>query len=312
MGTFDRRLPEKSWDALEALMAKVSWWPDLLKQWAPSGSGGGLRLAIRDGRLNFYLDGQSIAEIRFGLGGHKPTLRVHHKYVISHADGQKYWKCSGESGLDISGHQVRWGGPDMLQKWMSNSRCYGGEEKRCIEKVLATSPKVIDLEMGLPAFKEPKTALRMDIVALEPTTHKIRLVFWEAKMIGDKRLRSKTKPEVLRQIRDYRSYLNNETRRQDIIRAYRESCSIMRKLHGMASRVTEIGSLDPVILAATEPDVCMEIEDLPRLLVFDDGKNRRKDRWQGHLRALCEEVPVVVDAGTDALKPLELIPGACG
>ena len=308
MGTFSRRLPKRSWEALEALISKTSWWPNLLAHWAPSGSEGYLRLAIRDGYMNFYSGGQSIAKITFGRGGNQPTLSVHHKYVISHAKGQKNLKCSAEEGLDAGGSPVAWGGPRMLRKWISNSYCYRGEEKRCIENVLTISPKVIDLEMGLPAFNGREIALRMDIVALEPATHGVRLVFWEGKMIGDGRLRSRNRqPEVFKQIDAYRSYLQDEKRKQGIIQGYRKSCRIMERLHGMASRVApHIGPLDPLISAAAERDSHIEIEEQPRLLVFDDGKKRRADIWQEHLRVLCREVPVVVvGPGTDALSPLE-------
>ena len=314
MGTFGRRLPKESWDALEDLMCKASWWPDLLAHWAPSGNESGLRLAIRDGYINFYLAGQSIGKLTFGHGGNKPTIHVHHKYVIPNAQGQRYLKCSGESGLDDHGRPVHWSGSDMLQEWMSYSGRHRGNEKTCIEKVVAMSPKVIDLEMGLPAIEGQKTALRMDIVSLEPAMDRIRLVFWEAKMIGNSELRSKThKPKVVKQVHAYKAYLTDGARRQRIVEAYRESCRIIRDLHRMASCKTTKSPLDPLILAAAEPDSPLEIEQSPRLLIFDDERKRREDKWQEHLDVLCKEVPVtIVQCKATTLRPLESMQRVCG
>ena len=313
MSTFARRLPKRALAALEALMSsQTSWWPDLLAHWAPSGSEGCLRLAIRNGYANFYSSGQSIAKVTFGHGGNAPTLSVHEKYVSGpSAQGQRYVKFSGEGGNDADGCPTDWA--ERLRKWISNSVKHRGKEKPCIEAVVAASPKVIDLEMGLPAVDGRKTALRMDIVSLERTTDGIRLVFWEGKMIGDGRLRSKVhNPRVFEQVDAYSSYLQDGAREQRIVKAYRESCRIIRDLHGMASTTT-MARLDPLILAAAESDSRLDIEKQPRLVIFDDGKERREDSWQEHLGVLRKKVPVaIVQCGTETLTPLESIPRAGG
>ena len=56
----------------------------------------------------------------------------------------------------------------MLRSWIANSVKHRGPEKCAVEKAVAEMPTVIDLEMGLPAYGDQKTALRMDMVALEP------------------------------------------------------------------------------------------------------------------------------------------------
>ena len=245
---FDRQLPANGLAALENLMSELgSWWPDLLARWAPSGSEGCLRLAIRNGSINFYSNGQSIARITFGNGGRRPALGIHRKYVmgVQAPAGQKYFRLSSKEGRDPEGRRAAWGGPGMLRAWIRNSECHSGDEKRCIEAVVVSSPKVIDLEMGLPAFDRRNGALRMDMVALEQATNGIRLVFWEAKLIRDKRLRSREhNPEVFKQIDAYRLYLSDADRMQRIVEAYRNSCRIMRELHRMASAKMMIGPLD--------------------------------------------------------------------
>ena len=196
-----------------------------------------MRLAIRNNYMNFYSKGQSIARITFGRGGASPTMRIHEKYVKEFSDGgQRYIKLTDREGRDPDGCLVTWGGPEMLNQWINNSRKYSGREKRHIEFLVQHSPKVIDLEMGLPAFGDRKTSLRMDLVSLEGTPDDIRLVFWEAKMIGDSRLRSRTQqPKVFEQINAYRSYLADPTRKKRVELAYRQCCRIICDIHKLAS-----------------------------------------------------------------------------
>ena len=199
MSDFNRRLPDNALTALQALMSRqIGWWPHLLAHWAPSGSDGCLRLAIRNGYMNFYSSGQSIAKVTFGHGGHVPALSVHEKYVNGPAaSGQRYIRFSTQDGRDTQEPSSAWGGSKMLQAWIKNSAKHYSNEKRCIEALVAVSPKVIDLEMGVPAVDDRTSALRMDIVSLENAPNGIRLVFWEGKMIGDARLRSRVhEPKV--------------------------------------------------------------------------------------------------------------------
>ena len=298
MTDFRRRLPSKSWNTLQRLASNgTRWWPDLLAQWAPSGSPGGLRLAVRNGYMNFYSKGQSIAKISFGSGGTSPTMRIHEKYVRKCSKGQRYIKFIDDIGHDPDGRSVEWGGPSVLQDWISNSFEYSGPEKRCIDTLVAASPRVIDLEMGLPALGDRKSALRMDMVALEGTEEDIRLVFWEAKMIGDKRLRSRDfEPEVFKQIEYYCEHLSVDSRRQQVATAYRKCCKIICDLHEMAGRVRNVGPLDPLIRAAAKSDGNLSVDVAPKLVIFDDGKKRDEAAWQEHLQVLCGKLRVGLES----------------
>ena len=240
-----------------------------------------------------------------------PAMSIHQKYLRRSATGQRCVKFSAE-GRSYDGSPAIWGGPKMLRECIRNSECHRGKEKSCIEGMVAASPKVIDLEMGLPAGEGRKTTLRMDIVTLEPATDYIRLVFWEGKMIGDGRLRSRVhNPRVFDQLHAYRLYLQDSAR--DIVEAYREGCRIICHLHGMASQLTTMSRLDPLILAAAEPRSILDVDIQPRLVVFDDGKTRSKDAWEEHLGVLRKRLPVaVVGHGTETLSPLESIPRGGG
>jgi hypothetical protein len=66
MTLFGRRFDRV--DVLENVLSRQShWWKDLLTLWRPSGQPTkedyGLRLAIRDGYMNFYRRGQSVARV---------------------------------------------------------------------------------------------------------------------------------------------------------------------------------------------------------------------------------------------------------
>ncbi len=310
MSDFNRRLPKRSWDRLQELAsARIGWWPDLLECWAPSGHAGTLRLAIRNGYMNFYAAGQSVAKISFGRGGASPTMSIHEKYVKKcPGSGQNYVKLPCDEGADADGRPAPWGGRTMLDTWIARTRCYTSEEKCCVDKLVAVSPKVIDLEMGLPAVGKRKSALRMDMVALEGSPDDLRLVFWEAKLIGDSRLRSrKHEPEVFKQICGYRSYLADADRRQRVTEAYRECCRAIRGLHAMASQVREAHCLDPLVLAAAEPDSALALEDNPRLVIFDDGKKCNNEAWKEHLDVLRCEVPVAIVKTNAIFEPIEEI-----
>lgn len=307
---FGRRLPSNAMGALSQLCSsQVSWWPDLLSNWAPSGTSGNLRLAIRNRYINFYAKGQSVARVHFGRGGASPTMSIHEKYVYSSSDGgQRYIKLSGEKGCDADGCIVTWAGPDMLAEWISKSRCYTSTEKCRIESLVEQSPKVIDLEMGLPAFGKRKSPLRIDLVSLEGTSDDIRLVFWEAKMIGDSRLRSKEcQPKVLEQMDAYRLYLAETIRKQQVIDAYQNCCRIIRDFQEMASGLGLSRPIDPLIVAAAESDR-LHVEERPRLIIFDDGDKRDETAWQKHLEVLCDkEIVTIVDRNSTGL-PLESLP----
>lgn len=308
MAEFHRRLPERSLDRLEELTsARTGWWPDLLASWAPSGSLGVLRLAVRNRYLNLYASGQSIARISFGRGGVSPKMSIHEKYVKKcPGSGQKYVKLPCDKGVDAEGKDVPWGGRGMLDAWIARSGCHTSEEKRCVEALVAVSPKVIDLEMGLPAFGTRKSALRMDMVALEGSPDSLRLVFWEAKLIGNSSLRSRThEPKVLKQIEAYRSYLGDADRKRRVIEAYQQCCGIICDLHEMASRVGTTHRLDPLITVAAKCGSQLALEENPRLVIFDDGGKRNEEAWQEHLRVLRREVPVAIVEKKAIAKPLE-------
>jgi hypothetical protein len=289
MTSFDRAI---SPGGLEALLACCSpggpkWFAQLLSKWRPAGqeSGSdGLRLAIRNGYLNFYRCGQSVARVCFGRGS-RPRAEVHIKYVRKDAaSGQHYVKldCSGLScrGYDDLGP---YGGIAMLETWIAGTRNYAGPEKKFVDCVLAHNANAIDLEMGLPAVANGDTAPRMDLVVLEPNGKNQRIVFWEAKVMGDGRLRKRDQgepPEVIGQLEDYQKWMTRDGHGKAVAKAYKQNCQLLVAFHRCANQINpQIGKLGDGIMAVADSEHLPEVDPKPRLLIDDRGESKS---WAPH------------------------------
>ncbi len=296
MCPFGRALSDEAMKVAGKLVSeKTGWLPDLLANWAPSGSTGMLRIAIRNGYMSFYVKGQSIAKITYNRRDRKLALRIHKKYVIDSPRDEKGYITFDMEGNSTGDNKMKYNDLQTLDAWINRSSNYTNEEKRNIDTLIDETPTIIDLEMGLPAYDGGKNSLRIDIVSLEGNADDLRLAFSEAKMISDSRLRSSIQqPKVLGQIDRYRVYLDSRERRQRIVEAYRQTCGIIRNFHIMASRLTALPHLDPLILAAAEPSSPLGIDDRLRLIIFDDGKPRREEAWHKHLGVLRHKLRVDV------------------
>ena len=160
MSEFARRIERI--DALSDLSSRPAdhWWKDLLSLWRPSGIDAGaygLRLAIRNGYMNFYQRGQSIARIQVDSKG-APTATVHIKYVCGksvESQSQEYMKLRDGWVLRDGEQLEKYQGLQTLRKWINRvDEEYAGDEKCFVDKLVAANPNIIDLEMGLPAWKE--------------------------------------------------------------------------------------------------------------------------------------------------------------
>jgi hypothetical protein len=283
----------------EAILRGNGWFSDLLRNWQPAGeairagsNNAGLsqrytdgsdlkhlRVAFRDGYMNFYRGGQSIAKVSFV--GESLQARIHVKYVEgSKAEGQNYLRLTSAG---IPDHETG------VDEWIRNANGYIGPEKRFVDLIVAHNPNVIDLEMGLPAYsKEENLATRMDLVALEPNRGWWQIVFWEAKLVKDGRARCEgdKAPEVVGQLERYTKWLTDEGRRNRVIEAYQETCRMLVDLHAVAQGVFPgIGELGPGIRAVAAPGALPPgIDCKPRLVIdnmlkdvsFEGNQHRSK------------------------------------
>lgn len=306
----------------DAVFKENAWLCDLLSYWNPSGDAVGrradqedkehLRLAIRYGYLNFYRAGQSVAKVSFDKEG-KLQAKIHNKYVYGkRGSGQSYVKLTSAGfpkGL-VGNQLIRYGGAACLRGWISNANEHGGKEKRFVDLVVAQNPNIIDLEMGLPAYSNGKqSAPRMDLVGLEPVGNGWRIVFWEAKLVGDGRARCRgveKEPRVVEQLKDYTQWLGHENHRDVVARAYQRTCYLLVKLHDVAKRfrpdIEELGLGIRNVATPNAPPLI--IDDKPRLLIDDRTRNVAFTK-NGHLQKLLNlglHVQMVQDPDKMTLK----------
>lgn len=293
MSDFGRKL-----DRLD-LLSKQSelplWWQDMLELWRPSGYAAGdygLRLAIRNGYLNFYRRGQSVAKVEVGKDG-MPFAYTHLKYVAhgEAGNGQEYVTLKGNSIIRNGQLFREYGASEELKSWIEtiDSR-YANVEKSLVDEVVAANPGVIDLEMGLPAWGDQTSVPRMDLVDIEVSDKGPTVVFWEAKCMSDGRLKVSeqtlkdkpgTEPEVMKQLEKYHLFLKEPERRDLVAVAYRQTAQILRQLHSMVPATTrekyQLGAVIANEGAMEKPEVAPRA----RLLVFKENR-LIEDHWKKH------------------------------
>ena len=312
MTVFDRKLPHTDFDQLQNCAKQLPWFRDLLLRWQPAGDAlvgsadkatKHLRLAIRDGYLNFYRLGQSVAKVGFSQAG-VPEAKIHNKYVDDGVGDQSYVLLKGGRLYSAKGEDLgRYTGPDQLDGWIEEAEEYSGREKCFVDEVVARNTNVIDLEMGLPATGDVKTAPRMDLVALEEAANGWRIVFWEAKLMGDGRLRRSGDlvPEVVAQLNAYMLWMAHPGNTERVAKAYHEACRLFVRFHSLAQSVgaapAQLGrGIIAVATAATAPEVDMQ----PRLIIEDRVPNATWEANGHHAKLTSHSVAMHIvreDAG---------------
>jgi hypothetical protein len=167
---FERCL--KDWPAFEKAATSIEphWFKDLLSLWRPSGhcSGeAGLRVAIRNGYLNFYRLGQSVARVYCVSG--ELVAEVHYKYVVLDEpppgmSKSPYLRLT-QNGVSFRDTLVAaYEGRFTLLQWIAvaGGEKYAGDAKSIVDKLVEKNDHVVDLEMALPAWALSKAAVRMD------------------------------------------------------------------------------------------------------------------------------------------------------
>ena len=287
---------------------------DLFSLWRPSGvpSTGnfGLRLAIRNGYLNLYQFGQSMARLSFDRRC-QPVVSLHPKYVLCRSKGEPAGDLSSAyvriSGDAISGRQSglpeRYAGHEMLTKWITTARSYAGDEKKFVDRLVGANSNVIDLEMALPALPGKRSAPRMDIVALEESDGKTRIVFWEAKCMDNSELRARAEPgpgsgaKIFEQLATYEGWVSDPQRSLSVQQAYVSTAKALVELHGIAQSLHDVElPFSDLLRKTAAEDGAPELQSRPRLVIEDGPKN---GSFAPHLERLTDQGYVVriVDAG---------------
>lgn len=259
---------------------------------------------MRDGYLNFYRRGQSVAKVSVVRGALRGE--VHVKYFSDAARlraGQAYGRFE-DGHVRGGGFNATYEGLGTLRAWMPEiDRRYAGTEKQLVDALVAQNPNVIDLEMGQPAWGPIRTAPRMDLVTIEDQ----QVVFWEAKTAGDSRIRCsvpvvpRQMPHVLDQLEKYRLFLEQDTHCWRIAEAYRSAATVIVALREIADQLGPRRPLGPEIMAASKGDP-LRVAREAALVVLDEAPpeggrwrswhaNGHAAKLAGHARVLAQSVP---------------------
>ena len=296
---FERELSDK---ALKLLESRPVWWEDVLKHRFKDHSGEEqpLFLAIRNGYLNAYVEGQSVLKIEFSDGSSTflsvlLKAKIHHKYINEKAKGQAYVTFDGKKvGGKCYSSELFNGLVARAQTYVKVKKdAVTGSEKQGVAVILGRNSNVIDVEMALPANEpvEPnarRVAPRMDIVALEKTDASLKIVFYEAKLFRNAALRAEEgRPKVLDQLDIYEKWIRSEDRTNQVVKAYRRACQLLIKLNAMRRSADPcFPVIDGLIKQAAKEDSNLGVDPKPRLIVFGYNADQvgPKSSWKqnGH------------------------------
>ena len=198
-----------------------------------------LRLGLRDGYLNFYIKGQSVAKLSCGRNG--PKLSVHKAYVTGRRREQ-----TGNGTPPVKGYQdydtmalANLTTGALITNWIDTADSYASAEKCFVDDLIAANPGVIDMEMGLPASDLPdseRVAPRMDlVVAQRAGDEALSICFWEAKCANNPELRASedNSPKVLGQVAKYVRWMAEGDRVVQVQQAYRETATKLLDLYSL-------------------------------------------------------------------------------
>lgn len=302
------------WPAFEkaATSPEPHWFKDLLSLWRPSGhcSGDdGLRIAIRNGYLNFYRLGQSVARVE--CISDELVAYVHYKYVgvelLPGMPKSPYLRLK-QKGIYFGDTLVAgYEGPSTLGRWVAvaGGAEYAGDEKSIVDELVEKNDHVIDLEMALPAWSLSKVAIRMDLVAIEAGT----VVFWEVKTVNDSRIRCRVdfeedkSPEVLKQLSSYRVFLQQDSHIEQVKLAYQNTAKLLVELRALADKIGPTWTLGESIIAASTAGK-LDVALLAALVVVDlpaDNKRAWTSWKASHEGKLEGKLPMRVLEGAGLL-----------
>ena len=315
MTKFERTLNPKILESTD--LASTPWMMDLLRHWYPAGHAApmvdwvtsgktrklsgprpmGLRLAIRNGYANFYCGGQSIARVTMGKA---LSAETHQKYLADDAPNTQSYTKLGADHADVA-------------SWMARSHAYHGIEKLFVEDVCVRNGTVIDIEMGLPSLNvinpetgiAQKVALRIDLVALERVEDGWQVVFWEAKLPDDSRMRSTgDTPHIMTQMKTYAEWFAQPEVSADVLAAYKGTCKIIADLRQTAvSMGIDVPPLHQAIIDIAEtPSLLTGIDPQVRLLIDMRKGDQRFDEI--HLPKIADIPMHCVRTNNDLVLPV--------
>jgi hypothetical protein len=256
---------------------KHFWFRELLRLWRPAGvpsdkdddgNATSLRLAVRDGYLSFYCEGQLAAEVKCGPRSFYET--AHKSYLGRDADGGNGYQKLEQPADDEAQRKLA----DRLLKMAD----YMGREKVFVDEVIGSNANIFDVELALSHLKpnaKKRVALRLDIASLEPDGDGWKIVLWEAKMADNKDARSLTNPKTKEQHQNYSDWLGNAENEADIIAAARANCALLIGLRELAvcAGNTDIAALgEGIVAVGSDASIPLTLDKDVRYLIDARGE----------------------------------------
>ncbi|WP_394155838.1 hypothetical protein [Loktanella salsilacus] len=283
------------------------WFRELLKLWRPSGvqsdigengKSASLRLAIRDGYMNFYGAGQSVARVESTRDCFREE--VHYKYLGIALTSSGYAfppKPSSELAEQLLANRIA-----MVSKWHA-------AEKTFVDQLMGDNADIFDLELSLSFMKPGATravALRLDAASLERNGEGWRIVLWEAKMANNDEAKAKgdADPKTRQQHQNYLAYFAKPGAVDDFIAATRVACINLVKLRYLAEHAGNKQTLGEGIMAVgqdTVGKVHLTLDTNVRYIIDVRGDKSGAFTTNGHvdkLRAMGAHVQTIDNDST--------------
>jgi hypothetical protein len=265
-------------DRLNHEYERGGWWRAMVSD--PS-----LFIAIRDGYLNVYYNGNSL--LKLSLDGERLAGEIHYKYLLRPdmpklyvpVDGGKIKLTDAAAYLQVSLSDV----PALKRV----AAVYAGEEKAGVHQIVLHNPSVVDVEIAFGlngSDKMSPTTRRIDFAALRPTINGAEVVFYEAKQFANKELRASgdNTPPVIEQINGYRKLLVEHA--TDIAKSYKAVCANLLALEGVKERYASGSDL---MTGVASGQIALHVSDEVRLAVFGyDADQEKGEVWAKHRKKL--------------------------
>lgn len=276
LGEFKKGLSDAFIGELERIAATASWWNDVLHD-------RDLIIGVRNEYLNVYWQGQSI--FRVAYDGGKVRVSTHPKYLLNPGLSKQVpfdWQAGRFGELPLDAMLRDFEGSVTLNRLKSAAGIFSGGEKQGVHIIARDNMQVVDVEVAFNAneLETAKNLPRIDIAAFERASSGYELVFWEAKLFGNKELRSRgEKPPVLDQLHQYGVVLDHY--RDQVVAGYKRVAQNLRSISDMSGgarllgeAVREVANGEPLILG--QPPAV-------GLMVFGfDADQRDGDNWALH------------------------------
>lgn len=284
--TFKRGIRNDAFmEALRQLASQESWWREVLQD-------SDLIIAIRNEYLNVYWQRQSLFKVSYEGG--KVCAETHPKYLLDPSletlvtfDGKHF-------ALPLSPMVHEFKSKTTLPGMKRAAALYAGEEKKGVQAIVRNNPTVLDVEISLRRLdpQDGKRHLpRIDIASAKRRGNDIYLVFWEAKIFGNKGLRAKALSDtpVSKQVNDYQDILGFHC--SSVLASYRQ---VAKNLVAIAEMRPHGSALDDVIRQIAAEPARLKIASPPDvgLLVFGFDADQKKGAvWKPHKEKLEKALP---------------------